>query len=54
MIDSLPYKVVWVASMPRTGSMWAYNVVRELVRAAGRAVEPERVPVDELAMLARF
>src|SRR5438309_1200344 len=37
-------KAVWVASVPRTGSMWTFNVVRDLVRSTGRAVQPEIVP----------
>ncbi|MDH3664883.1 MAG: sulfotransferase domain-containing protein [Alphaproteobacteria bacterium] len=37
------YKVVWVAGMPRSGSMWTFNVVRELVRRAGFRVLPEKV-----------
>ena len=37
------FKVVWVAGMPRTGSMWTYNVARELLRRAGFRVMPEEV-----------
>lgn len=48
-------KLVWIASMPRAGSMWVYNVTRSLIAAAGRAVEPARVPYDkdEIAEAAR-
>jgi hypothetical protein len=37
-------RAVWVASAPRTGSMWTFNVVRDLVRGTGRQVLPEIVP----------
>jgi len=37
-------KAVWVATVPRTGSMWTFNVLRDLVRATGRPVQPEIVP----------
>src|SRR3569623_55956 len=37
-------RAVWVASVPRTGSMWTYNVASDLVRSPGRQVLPESVP----------
>ncbi len=37
-------RAIWVASVPRTGSMWTFNIVRDLVRSAGRQVLPEIVP----------
>jgi len=40
-------KVVWVAGMPRSGSMWTFNVVRELARHSGFKVLPEKVFVHE-------
>lgn len=48
-IDS-DYRAVWVASVPRTGSMWTFNVVRDLLRGAGRAVRPEVVPHADAEM----
>jgi hypothetical protein len=36
-------RVVWIASLPRTGSMWTTNVVRELVRQSGATVLPPTV-----------
>ncbi|NJO37590.1 MAG: sulfotransferase domain-containing protein [Rhizobiales bacterium] len=42
------YKVIWVAGMPRSGSMWTFNVVRALARGAGYRVLPEEVFVTEL------
>lgn len=40
-------KVIWVAGMPRSGSMWTFNVVRELARSAGFRVLPEHVPLSD-------
>ena len=37
-------RAIWVASVPRTGSMWTFNIVRDLVRSTGRQVLPEIVP----------
>ncbi len=37
-------KLLWIASMPRSGSMWAYNVSRSLLRRAGCKVFPKEVP----------
>lgn len=37
-------KAIWIASVPRTGSMWTFNIVRDLVRSTGRQVLPEIVP----------
>ncbi|NNK78032.1 MAG: hypothetical protein HKP40_04890 [Litoreibacter sp.] len=36
--------VIWISTPPRTGSMWTFNVTRELKRRAGRDVEPKEVP----------
>lgn len=41
---------IWIASVPRTGSMWTFNVVRDLVRSTGTAVRPELVPHDDAEM----
>ena len=46
-------KAIWIASMPRSGSMWAFNVTRELVKAAGCRAVPERIPQDSEAMVSR-
>jgi hypothetical protein len=37
-------KIVWVAGMPRSGSMWTYNIARALVASAGHEVVPTQVP----------
>jgi hypothetical protein len=36
----VPYKIVWIAGMARSGSMWTFNVARSLLREAGFAVFP--------------
>ena len=41
------FKVIWVAGMPRSGSMWTYNVARELARRTGYRVLPETVFVRD-------
>jgi hypothetical protein len=43
-------RAIWIASVPRTGSMWTFNVVRDLVRSTGSAVQPELVPHDDVEM----
>jgi hypothetical protein len=43
-------RAIWIASVPRTGSMWTFNVVRDLVRGTGIAVRPELVPHDDAEM----
>ena len=44
-------KLVWITSMPRSGSMWAYNVARALLREAGREVHPAPIPVHDSQMM---
>lgn len=38
--------------MPRSGSMWTFNVARAALRAAGRQVLPDQVPKDDHDMFA--
>lgn len=40
--------IVMVAGMPRTGSMWTYNVARRLIRAAGCTPWPVHIPPDPI------
>jgi len=40
--------IVFVAGMPRSGSMWIYNISRALIRAQGRIPVPEDMPRDDL------
>ena len=48
----LPYKIVWIASMPRSGSMWTFNIARRLLREAGFTVFPKTVPKTDEEMVA--
>lgn len=45
-------KLVWIATMPRSGSMWAYNVTRSVLQRAGRDVFPKNVPQTDREMFA--
>jgi sulfotransferase family protein len=45
-------KVVWIVSAPRCGSMWVFNVTRQIVRAAGFEVLPTLVTQSDEATLA--
>lgn len=45
-------RVIWVAGIPRSGSMWTFNVVRELVRRSGFRVLPEEVMISDKEWLA--
>lgn len=40
--------IVMVAGMPRTGSMWTYNVARRLIRLAGFTPWPVHIPPDPI------
>jgi len=50
MTHPIDRKIIWIASVPRTGSMWAFNITRELLRISGLQVFPERVPTDDMEM----
>ncbi len=39
--------IIFIAGMPRSGSMWTYNVCRKLITAAGKTPWPDEVPLDE-------
>jgi len=39
--------IVFVAGMPRAGSMWTYNVVRAIFEIKGWSVLPREIPVNE-------
>jgi|GEM_PF-1315418 len=43
--------VVVIGSMARTGSMWTYNITRELLSNGGLKVLPEKVPVSTMAAI---
>ena len=42
---------IWISTAPRTGSMWLFNVTREINRVAGRQVEPEVTPQSDKEMI---
>tara|TARA_Y100000590_G_C15550326_1_gene950637 strand:+ start:185 stop:952 length:768 start_codon:yes stop_codon:yes gene_type:complete len=41
---------IWISSAPRTGSMWIFNVVREINRILGFEVNPKIVPQKDSEM----
>ena len=41
---------IWISSTPRTGSMWTFNVAREIHRILGFKVEPSIVPQSDKSM----
>lgn len=43
---TLPYRVIWVTGMPRAGSTWLYNVVRDIVALHGLRALPEHQLTD--------
>lgn len=43
--------IVFVAGMPRAGSMWTYNVVRAIFETKGWSVLPREIPVNEHALI---
>jgi hypothetical protein len=51
-MQSVSYKVVWIASMPRSASMWAFNVARALLREASFNVFPRTLPKSDESMVA--
>src|SRR5258708_14839027 len=34
VMPTIPYKVVWIASMPRSASMWAFHITLSLLRTS--------------------
>lgn len=43
--------IVFVAGMPRAGSMWTYNVTRAVFESKGWSVLPKEIPVNEHALI---
>jgi hypothetical protein len=37
-------KIIWIAGMSRSGSMWVYNVIRDALAQSGYEVLPKHVP----------
>jgi Sulfotransferase family len=50
-MTEITYKVVWIAGMPRSASMWAFNITRSLLRQAGLTVLPRTVPKYDIEMV---
>ena len=46
------FPVIAIAGLPRVGSMWTFNVVRNLVTEAGFSLAPAQVPKKESVMIA--
>jgi hypothetical protein len=43
--------IVFVAGMPRAGSMWTYNVVRAIFETRNWSVLPREIPINEHALI---
>jgi hypothetical protein len=50
MMNNSDIKLLWVASMPRTGSMWVFNVLREWFQRHRFNVYPKVVPQSDSDM----
>ena len=37
----------WISSAPRTGSMWLFNITREILKISGNDVLPKEIPQDD-------
>jgi len=46
-----PINTIWISTAARTGSMWFFNVTREIFRIVGRQVEPEVIPHRDEEMI---
>ena len=44
------FKLVWVATVPRTGSMWCYNITRAILKELGYNVLPDQIPQSDRSM----
>ncbi len=44
-------KTVWISTAPRTGSMWLFNITRDILRQNGLTVLPEKTPQASEEML---
>ncbi len=41
---------IWISTTPRTGSMWIFNVTREIYKTLGFDIEPSIVPQNDSEM----
>ena len=44
----------WISTAPRTGSMWTFNCAREILRAKGLKVLPDKIPKSDQDMVEIF
>ena len=44
------FKLIWVATVPRTGSMWCYNITRAILKELGYNVFPDQIPQLDKSM----
>ena len=44
-------KSVWISTVPRVGSMWIFNVTRQMLRYSNYIVLPEKVPQSSSEMM---
>ena len=51
--ESTP-KVAWIVSLPRSGSMWTFNLTRQLASTAGFDVQPKEIPQSDQQMMAGY
>ena len=51
LTESSTLKTVWISTAPRTGSMWLFNVTREILRVAGKQVLPDEIPKLDADMM---
>tara|TARA_Y100000590_G_C15483104_1_gene924771 strand:+ start:73 stop:843 length:771 start_codon:yes stop_codon:yes gene_type:complete len=41
---------IWISSPPRTGSMWVFNITREIYKCLGFNVKPDTIPQNDSEM----
>ncbi len=40
----MKFNTVWISSAPRTGSMWLFNITRDIFKESGYKIFPEKIP----------
>ena len=45
------FNTFWISTTPRTGSMWLFNVTREILKACNFNVLPEEIPQYDKEMV---
>ena len=41
---------IWISSPPRTGSMWVFNIARQIYKYLGFNVKPKSIPQNDSEM----